>query len=361
MPITLRWGILGAGNISSQFVHDLVLNNSRADSGIIHIVRSIGCSSTSKGQDFIKDCNINSTNNEGIAPVVQSYDDFYQNPEIDIVYVGTPHTFHKVQVTKSLEGGKHVLCEKPFTVNKKDAEKLFQLAKDKKLFLMEAVWTRFFPSIKLLKKYVYEDKVIGDVHRLFSDFAWNADIPNLEPTNRLRDVNLGGGSLLDIGIYSITYSRILLDNAVGESHTKFEFKSFMSLDARDGVDYNTSIIVQYADGKQGILSCCNYTTGKMPFLRLEGTKGVVEMSSDNPARPRQFKITFDDGRDPIEYKDESGYNGFIYEANAVARDIAAGKIENDTMPAAETLLVMEIMDKIREDAGLVYPQDGQLI
>ncbi|KAK6454748.1 bacterial [Scheffersomyces xylosifermentans] len=357
MSLTLNWGILGAGNISSQFVHDLVLNNSREGSEVKHIVRSIGSSSNSKGHEFVKSNNITKNNNHGFETVVQSYDEFYANPDVNIVYIGTPHTLHKEQVIKSLEGGKHVLCEKPFTVNKRDAEELFKLAKSKNLFLMEAVWTRFFPSIALLQKYIFEEKALGEVHRLFADFSFELDFENSPPESRMRDIRLGAGALLDIGIYTITYARILLDNKVGDEHTKFDFKSFLTLDPTDGVDYNTSILLKYDNGKQGILTSSNYVNGAMPYVRLEGTKGVVEMFSDNPARPKKFTISFTDGREPIEYEDQSGYNGFIYEANAIAKDIAAGKLEDDIIPHAETLLVMSVMDQVRKDNGLVYPQD----
>jgi predicted dehydrogenase len=357
MSITLNWGILGAGNISSQFVHDLCLNNEKGNNEIKHIVRSIGSSSKGKGQYFIESNCIKSSNNEDVIPAIQSYDEFFANDQVDVVYIGTPHPLHKDQVIQALENNKHVLCEKPFTINSVDANEIIQLAKKKKRFLMEAVWTRFFPSITLLKEYIFEDKVLGKINRLFVDFAYDADIENLPISSRLRDIKLGGGSLLDIGIYSITYARIFLDENVGTDAANFETKSFLTLDNVDKVDYTSSILMKYVDGKQGILTCSNYTDGKEPFLRLEGSIGTLEMWAENPACPKKFKITFKDNTDPIEYEDNSGYNGFIYEADAVAKDIAQKKLENNTMPLSETLLVMEIMDKVRAENGLIYPED----
>jgi len=357
MAININWGILGAGNISSQFVHDLCLSNEKGDNEVKHIVRSIGSSSKTKGQAFIESNCINSMNNEGVIPNVQTYDEFFANDQIDVVYVGTPHPLHKDQVIQALENDKHVLCEKPFTINSADANEVIQLAKKKKRYLMEAVWTRFFPSITLLKKYIFEDKLLGKINRLFVDFAYDADIENLPVTSRLRDIKLGGGSLLDIGIYSITYARILLDNKVGTEAAEFRTKSFLTLDPVDKVDYTSSILMKYADGKQGILTCSNYTDGKEPFLRLEGSKGTLEIWATNPACPKKFRITFKDKSNPIEYEDNSGYNGFIYEADAVAKDIVLGNLENDTMPLSETLLVMKIMDGVREENGLEYAED----
>ncbi|RLV93627.1 putative D-xylose 1-dehydrogenase [Spathaspora sp. JA1] len=356
MSITLRWGILGAGNISSQFVHDLLLNNER-DTDFHHIVGSIGCSNKQKGLDFISENNIKSRNNYDVVPEVQSYQDLYDNPNIDIVYIGTPHTCHKEQAIGCLNGNKHVLCEKPMTVNKKEAEELFALAKSKKKFFMEAVWTRFFPAIKALKKMVYEENVIGEVHRMFADFSYCADVSNLPTSSRVRDRKLAAGALLDIGIYPLTYSRILLDDKVGEEHTKFEVKSFMTLDPVDKVDHLSSIIIKYENGKHAILTTSELVNGPKAYIRLEGSEGYLEMYSDNPARPKHFKTFYKDGRGNIVYKDESGYNGFIYEANAIAEDIKNARLENSTMPHAETLLVMGVMDQIRKENGLVYDQD----
>lgn len=359
MKSTLNWGILGAGNISSQFVYDLCLNNVKENEGVRHIIRSIGSSSLAKGKTFVDSNKISTENNEGIVPAIQNYDEFFANDQIDVVYIGTPHPLHKAQVQKALESNKHVLCEKPFTINANDAKELVELAKQKNRFLMEAVWTRFFPSVTLLKKYIFEEKLLGKVNRLFADFAYDADLQNLPASSRLRDIKLGGGSLLDIGIYSITYGRLFLDEKVGVEANKFEIKSFLTLDPIDKVDYTSSILIKYVDGKQGILTCSNYTDGQEPFLRLEGSEGTLEIWASNPACPKKFKISFKNNRDPIEYEDKSGYNGFIYEANAVAESIHNNKIENEIMPLSETLTVMKLMDQIREENGLVYPGEKQ--
>lgn len=355
---TINWGILGAGNISSQFVHDLAVNNSDANSEIKHIVQSIGSSSEAKGSQFVAQ-NITPEQNHGVKAVSQSYDEFFANPLVDVVYIGTPHTVHKEQVIRALENDKHVLVEKPMTVNAKDARELFDLAKAKGKFLMEAVWTRFFPSVQLIRKYIFEDKVLGDVHKLNADFSMDMGISSLPTSSRARDINLGAGATLDIGIYSVTYGRILLDDKIGKQATKFQTKSFLTIDLTDKVDHISTIIIQYENGKQGILTSSNLTNGPTSFVRLEGTKGCLEMWSDNPARPKNFKITFfDESKPAIVFEEKNDYNGFIYEANAVAKDIAAGKLESDVVPPAESLLVMDIMDKARFENGLKYPQDS---
>lgn len=352
----VNWGILGAGNISGQFVHDLLVNNTEGGAHQ-HVIVSVGSSQVQKGEEFIKKQGITPESNHGVTAVSQTYDDFFANPDVEVVYIGTPHSFHRDQVIQALNNDKHVLVEKPMTINGDEARELFDLAKKKNKFIMEAVWTRFFPSIQKLKKHIFEDKTIGDVHRLFVDFGFDMGIKKIPPTSRIRDVNLGGGATLDIGIYPVTYARILLDNDVGKQAAKFEAKSLLTVDPIDHVDHISSIILRYENGKQGILTSSNWTTGRKMFLRLEGTDGVVEMWSHNPACPKNFKISFYDDREPIVFEEKNNYNGFIYEANAVADDIAAGRIENATMPWAESLLVMDLLDTARKESGLVYPQD----
>lgn len=354
----LRWCILGAGNISFQFVHDLCLNNIDPKSERKHVITCIGTSSKDKGLSFIEKAGINPENNEGVEPAVESYEYAFKKDLVDVVYIGTPHPCHKEQVILALQQGKHVLCEKPITVNLKDARELVQIAREKNKFLMEAVWTRFLPCIQLVRKYVFQDKVLGQVYRLFTDFAYDADISNLPSSSRVRDVNLAGGALLDIGIYTLTYARILLDTGIGKDATQFRTKSFLNVDPEDHVDYNTSVLLKYDNGKQGILTCSNSTNGRQPFLRLEGSKGALEMWGDNPARPRKFRIVFSDETESINFQDDSEYHGFIYEADAVACCIANGEIESKVMPHDESLLVMQTMDQIRFDNGLSYPQDA---
>lgn len=353
--VTLNWGILGAGNISGQFVHDLLLNNTK-ETGFKHVIKSIGCSSTAKGEEFLAKNNFKESNNEGVTPKVQGYQDFYSNKDIDIVYVGTPHVFHKEQVIECLNHDKHVLCEKPFTINEKDSKELFDLAAKKNKFLMEAVWTRFLPIIDQLKLKIFQDKVIGDVFRVFADFSYDADLDNCPEDSRVRNSKLGGGALLDIGIYSITYGRILLDEKLGADHAPFDLTSAVVVDSTDNVDYNTSILMKYNTGKIGILTCSNYAETLKPFARVDGTKGYIELYAENPARLRSFKVFLKSG-ETYEIKDDEPYNGFIHEANAVAQDIADGKTLNAVVPPEETLLMMNIMDRVRAAHDFKYPME----
>lgn len=354
--MTVKWGILGAGNISGQFAHDLVLSNKLGEK--THVIASIGSSLTDKGQKFIEKNEITPETNQDYEVKAEKYDDFFNNPDVEVVYVGTPHTFHKEQVLQALQHNKHVVCEKPFTVTAAEAREVFAVAEKKNLLVMEAVWTRFFPAIAKIKDLIFNQKALGDVHRLSADFSMNADIYNIPASSRARDISLAAGATLDIGIYPLTYGRVLLDETLGDAET-FEVKSFLSLDPIDGVDHNSTILLRYKDGKQAVLTSSNYTDGPNPFLRLEGTKGILEMSSENPARARKFKVVFNDGRESIEFSEDNDYIGFIHEANAAAQTIAAGKKEADLIPWKETLLVMDTMDKVRWESGLYYPGEKQ--
>lgn len=349
--MTVKWGILGAGNISGLFVYDLLLSNKLGES--THIIASIGSSLKEKGRQFVEKHQIVPENNQNYIVKAQTYEEFFANPDVQVVYIGTPHTFHKKQVHQALQHGKHVVCEKPFTVTGKESREIFQYAQTKNLLVMEAVWTRFFPSIAEAKKLVFQEKILGEVHRLHADFSYNGDIYNVPASSRARDINLAAGATLDIGIYPLTYGRILLDEKLGES-TPFEVKSFLSLDPVDGVDHLSTILLKYKNGKQAILTSSEYVDGPNPFLRLEGTKGYLEMYSENPAQPKKFKVVFKDGTDPIEYVDESDYIGFIHEANAAAAAIENGRMEAELIPWMETQLVMDTMDKVRWENGLYY-------
>lgn len=356
--IKLNWGIVGAGNIAEHFVYDLKVNNQLKHKTVIHRVVSIGASSIEKGEKWIHDNDINMKNNDNFVPKVELYDDFYNNKLVDVVYISSPHHAHKNQVILALNGGKHVLVEKPITLDKKQLVEIYDLATKKNLFVMEGVWTRFFPILLRLKELVYTDKILGEITRLFVDFCSLADIPNLPTSHRLRDINIGASALLDIGVYAMTYARTLLDERVGKEHTKFDIKSFLKIDKTDKVDHLGAALVNYTSGRLGILSWSQYTPVKKPYATLEGTLGQADLYGENPACPEKIVIKFyDNSKLDIVMETDSTYRGFIYEANAVALDISKGKLQNDLMPLDESLLVMGMMDSIRESSGFKYPHE----
>lgn len=333
-----------------------------------HIIAAIGSSSVSKGQSFV------ATHLPTLSPapvVYGSYEEVYASPKVDIVYIGTPHAFHLQNCLDAIRAHKHVLCEKAFTLSEKDAKRVLDAARKEGVFIMEAMWTRFKPITFELRKRIFEDKAIGDVTRVFCDFGLDMNISALGPESRLKNPALGAGSLLDIGIYSLTWGLLALDDKIGDEAKEMEITGVQSL--RDGVDTTSTIVLKYPkSGKQGILT--STTDFKTPFVfcRIEGTDGYIEVAGPGASAPSSFTVhkkhqasskgdpSTGNGEDakPEEYEMASeGDRGFHWEADAAAMDIAEGRLENTIMPHAETLRVLRILDEVRRQGGARFPQD----
>ncbi|KAI1398972.1 NAD(P)-binding protein [Hypoxylon fuscum] len=344
---TLRWGIIATGFISSSFVEDIVFD--RKDAKANHVIQAVGSSSLDKGKTFVK------THLPGQSPKIYgSYEEVYVDPNVDIIYIGTPHAFHKENCLDAINAGKHVLCEKSFTLNAKEAKQVFEAAKAKGVFVMEAMWTRFFPLTQTLQSLLHEQKVIGDVRRVFSDFAFDQKIPSLGPESRLKNPALGAGSLLDVGVYSLMWGLLGSDAGVGDKGQTLEIVAKQTLDG--GIDIASSAVLLYPNGQQAIVTCSSSLRTKPVFCTIQGTKGYVDIEGF-AAVPESFTVNSSKDGSSKKYDFEKPGSGFYWEADAVAVDIAAGKVQNDIMPWAETIRVLEIMDEIRRQGGAKFPQD----
>lgn len=340
---TLRWGIVATGLISSWFAADLVLQRPNAEA--THIVQAIGSSSLEKGRKFVE------THIPSTSPTVYgSYEEVYADPNVDIIYIGTPHASHKQNCLDAIKHGKHVLCEKAFTLNAAEATEVFDAAEKKGVFLMEAMWTRFFPVTKTLQKLLHMDKIIGDVHRVFCDFGLKQDIASLPADSRLKNLSLGAGSLLDIGIYSLTWGLI----GLGQTEKP---KVVASQHLVDGVDVTSSMIITFSQGQQGILTSSTLTKTALNFCRIEGTKGTVIVEGPAASVPDSFTV-YMDSEEPKKYDFERPGRGFYWEADAVALDINAGRKQSEIMPWAETSRVLDILDEVRRQGGVRFPQES---
>lgn len=357
---TLRWGIISTGFIAKQFVDDITHQNGQSESSTPyfpkanHIIQAVGASSSSKAKDFISE----HVNNQKETPTVGSYDDVINDKNVDILYIGLPHTSHYDITIQGLNAGKHVLCEKPITVNYQQAKDLFDLAREKNLYLMEAQWTRFFPLVHEIQDHIFKKKTIGDVSRLTVDYGNDMKLHELGPESRLKNPEFAGGAVLDIGIYTILYWRLFLDESrkPGDA-TPHEIKSFQVI--RDGIDVQSDILIKQKDGKVAVLSSTFLNNSDEYLAKVSGDKGVIYIGSENrqASRPTKFKIVFkDENKKPIEKSyGPNAPNGLIYEANAVAKDISEGKIFNDIVPPEETYLVIKTIDTVREQNGLSFP------
>ena len=358
---TIRWGIVATGLISSWFVEDLVLE--RKDPKAKHIIQAIGSSSLQKGKDFVKKY-LPSTS----PSIYGSYAEVYSDRDVDVIYIGTPHSMHKQNCLDAIAAGKHVLCEKAFTLNAADAEEVIAAARAKGVYLMEAMWLRFTPLMQTLRRMLHEEKVIGDVKRMFCDFGLDMDIGKLGPGSRYKDPALGAGSLLDIGIYSLTWGLVALDEGVGEEAKTPKVVAQQSLE--DGVDVTSSAILMYPGRRQGIVTSTTNIGHQPVFARVEGSEGYILVRGPAPSMPDAFEVyPKASGSDPSNpggkgaeatqtvKSDRQGGRGFFWEADAVALDVAAGRKENAVMPLAETVRMMKIMDSIRKQGGAKFPQD----
>ncbi|RAO71706.1 uncharacterized protein BHQ10_007718 [Talaromyces amestolkiae] len=337
---TLRWGIIGTGLISSWFVTDLAID--RPNKKANHIIQAIGSSSTEKGQIFLE------KHLPGKSPTVYgSYDELYRDADVDIVYIGTPHAFHQQNCLDAIRNGKHVLCEKPFALNEFQAKEVFDEAERQGVFVMEGMWTRFFPLMLKLRNLLHREKVIGDIYRVFCDFSMPMDIATLPPTSRLKNPALGAGSLLDIGIYSITWAILALES---EPSPK-EPRVLASQTFRDDIDIANSVILSYPDGRQGIATCSVFTKTPSSFCRIEGSKGTITVDGFAASVPASFIVTQVD-QEPKKYEFERPGKGFYWEADAVALEIFAGKKQSDIMPWAESLRILTLLDEVKRQGGL---------
>ncbi|TEA14310.1 putative D-xylose 1-dehydrogenase [Colletotrichum sidae] len=359
---TVRWGIVATGMISSWFVEDLVI--SRPDAKVKHVVQAIGSSSAQKGRDFAqKFCP------SGTPAIYGSYDEVYTDPDVDIVYIGTPISFHKQNCLDAIDAGKPVLCEKAFTINAKEAKEVFQRAKERQVYVAEAMWLRHRPIVQDLQRMLHRDKIIGDVFHVYSEFGLELDISNLPDGSRYKQLHLGAGSLLDLGIYPLTWAILGLD---AESPGSSEKPKILASQTHDGeVEVTTSVILQYpSTGRQGVITSTTMATGNPDVLaRIQGTNGTVELHGTVPSDADAFTVYPKFWRDQTlgivernagkRYDYKAVGRGYYWEADNAALDVLAGRMESSIMPWAETIRVLEIMDEVRRQGGTVYPQDEE--
>ncbi|CAI6091920.1 unnamed protein product [Clonostachys chloroleuca] len=356
---SIRWGIVATGLISSWFVEDIVM--SRPDAKVNHIVTAIGSSSLDKGRAFAKEhCPTHS------PAIYGSYQEVYDDPNVDLVYIGTPHGFHKQNCLDAIAAGKNVFCEKAFTLNARDAKEVFAAAKQKNVYVAEAMWLRHRPLVHDLRRMLHKEKVIGEVFRAFSDFGNDKDVPNLPETSRYRQSALGAGSLLDLGIYSLTWIIMALEP---ESPERTERPMILASQTHwEDIELMTSAIIRYPSGRQGIVSSTTLTNGNPDMLaRIHGLNGSVEVHGSCPSAPVAFtiypKFTGESGEDAVRgpgttYKYPVPGRGYQFEADSAALDVLAGRKESWVMPWSETVRVLEMMDEMRRQGGTRYEADG---
>ena len=323
-----RWGIMATGLIADTFVKDLAV------AGLP--VAAVGSRSGAKAQAFAE--------THGIPAAHGSYEALAADPNVDVVYIATPHPFHVEGARLALEAGKHVLIEKPFAMNAREAREIAELAEARGLFLMEAMWTRFLPHMIRLHE-ILETGTLGGIRSLHADHS--QALPE-DPGHRLNDMALGGGALLDLGIYPVSLAWDML-GAPTEVHATGRFKT-------TGADAEVAIVMKHAGGALSHLSCVSDHQGPNA-ARIIGEKATVEIDAVWYT-PTGFRVISHEGEVLEEYDAPTAGRGMEYQALAVDAAILAGRRSDPRMPPDETLRIMETMDRIRQDIGLRYAADG---
>jgi predicted dehydrogenase len=327
---SVSWGILGTGGIGHEFAAGL---RDTPDAETL----AVGSRTEDSARDFAASF--------GIPRHYGSYAELVSDPDVDVIYVATPHLFHAENVTLGLEAGKHVLCEKPMTVNAAQAERLIALAQDKDLFLMEGMWTRFFPLMERVR-HLISSGAIGEPRLLHVDFGFRAPF---NPSQRLFNPDLGGGALLDVGVYCVSLSSMIFgppDRVTGLAHL-----------GETGVDEQSAAILEHGDGRISTISVAIRTATPQEAM-IAGTEGWIKIHPDW-WRPDTLTLSRP-GEDAETIKAPSTGTGFPHEAAEVMRCIGSGARESDVMPLRETLSMARTMDELRRQWGLVYPGEQQV-
>lgn len=318
--------ILGAGNIAGTMA-DTVSRLEGAE------VLAVASRNLEKAEKFAQ--------KHQIPKAYGSYEAMVQDGDVELVYIATPHSEHAQHMKLCLNHGKHVLCEKAFTVNAAQAREVIALAKEKGCFLMEAMWTRFQPFARQVQTLLKEG-IIGEVQWMEANYCFYA-----MERERMYRPELAGGALLDLGIYPLTAVSMLF----GDHPVRVDTTGVLT---DLGVDARSQTVLTYEDGKMAVVSAAmdSCSDGR---IRIHGTKGFAEIDGvPNWSRMR----VFDTKRNPVAvYERPAQISGYEYEVEAACAAIRAGKLECEEMPHRQTIAMMEQMDALRKAWGMRYPME----
>ncbi|MFF8834830.1 Gfo/Idh/MocA family protein [Streptomyces sp. NPDC015130] len=327
MSGTVRWGILATGGIAERFTTDLLTLDGAE---VVAVASRTEASAKAFADRF------------GIPRAYGQWAGLFADEDVDVVYVATPHHAHREAAGLALEAGKAVLCEKALTLNAREAEELVTLSRDRGLFLMEAMWMYCNPLVRKLAELV-RDGAVGEVRTVQADFGLAGPFP---AGHRLRDPAVGGGALLDLGVYPVSFAQLLLGEPDSvQAH---------ALISPEGVDLNTGMLLGWDSGASALLSCSLVADTPLTAA-VTGTLGRIEV-------PRGFffpeRFTLHrDGREPEEFLAGDDPHSFRHEAAEVMRCLRAGATESPLVPLEGSLAVMRTLDAVRERVGVRYPSE----
>jgi predicted dehydrogenase len=323
----VRWGILGLGNIARAFAE-----------GLRHVpgARLEACASRDQGKadGFGEKWDVPRRHG--------SYEALAADPDIDAIYVATPHPLHREACLLCIERGKAVLCEKPMGINVRDERAIVEAARRKGVLLMDAMWSRFLPHVARARELVAAG-AIGDARLLQADFGFRC---GGDPASRLMDPSLAGGGLLDVGIYPVSLAHLFFGKPVdvqGTAHL-----------GATGVDEQAGMLLRFGGGEIAVLSCAVRTSTPQEAL-LVGTAGSIRMHAPW-WRPSRLTLS-GQGKEPVVIETPHVGNGYSHEAIEFGRCLSAGLRESPIMPLDESLAVMGTLDAVRRQIGLRYPME----
>ncbi|XUM00465.1 Gfo/Idh/MocA family protein [Streptomyces venezuelae ATCC 10712] len=324
---TVRWGILATGGTAERFAADLrTLDGAE--------VVAVASRAEASAKAFADRC--------GIPRAYGDWAGLLADGDVDVVYVATPHHAHRAAAGLALEAGKAVLCEKALTLNAAEAAELVALARGRGLFLMEAMWMYCNPLIRRIAELV-RDGAVGEVRTVQADFGLAGPF---DPGHRLRDPALGGGALLDLGVYPVSFAHLLLgEPSAVHAHAQL---------SPEGVDLNTGMLLGWDSGASALLSCSLEADTPLT-ASVTGTAGRIDL-------PRGFffpeRFTLHrPGREPEEFTSADDPHSLRHEAAEVARCLRAGATESPLVPLDGSLAVMRTLDAVRDRVGVRYPQE----
>jgi len=325
MSTKLRWGILGTGSIANSFAKDLIATG--------HHVTAVGSRSHEAGGAFAA--------KHGIGLSFASYQELADCSDVDAIYVSTPHPFHAENALMALQSGKHVLVEKPFTLNALEASEVVAVAENRGLVVLEAMWTRWLPHMVRLRE-IIRAGTIGEVTTLIADHT--QCLPS-DPKHRINAPELGGGALLDLGIYPISFAWDLFGPP-----SRIEAGATFT---DTGVDQSATVILSYDDGRKAVTHSASNVRGANTAVVI-GSQGRIEIDSVWYTAS-SFTVFGNDGRVIERFEHPLKTRGMEYQAMELERLVQTGKSSGDILPPSQSIAIMQTLDEVRRQIGLKYP------
>ena len=326
----MKIGILGAGNISRSMC--ATIRGMKAAGRPVELY-AVASRDIDKAIRFARE--------QGVRRAYGRYEEMLADPAVELVYVATPHSHHAEQMKQCILAGKPVLCEKAFTATAAQAEEVLALAEEKSVYVAEAIWTRYMPSRRIINDLI-ADGVIGEPCLLTANLCY--DIERIE---RIRQLELAGGALLDVGVYVLNFASMVFGDEIASMESHVEMLP-------TGVDRTENITLRYGDGRTAMLMASAAFNSDRRCV-IYGSKGYITV--DNVNNPGFIEVFGKDDRiNPVQHIDvPQQITGYEYQVEACLRDIPLGRIEPEEMPHSESLTIMRQMDALRAQWGMRYP------